>query len=576
MSDPWSERAELYRTSAGARSGPDLDLVVEWAAGVRDRARRRDRRRPRRAAAARGRARRSSAATRRRGWQPDVICSAEDLPFADASFDLARARASPRTTSPTSPRAVARARPASPRERVVVVDTPPRRRAARARPRRSATRRTCATTPRREWRGFFAAAGLERRGGRASSTSRSSSSRGSSAPAAPAPTAARGARAARRPDRRRRLIALERIALRARQRLMAILVDRETRLARPGPDRQRGPLPRPAQPRVRHERRRRRHARARRGRTSRGSPSSARSPTPSPRPARTPRSSSSRRRFAADAVYEAVDAGIATVICITEHIPVHDMLRLARLRPRARRDADRPELPGRALAGQGERRDHPGRGVRRRAGRPRLALGHADLPDRLRARAARARQLDDRRHRRRSRVGSSLRRHPRPLRGRPARPSSSSSSARSAATRRRRRRATSPSRCRSRWSPTSPASRRRRARRWATPARSSRARRARPRRRRRRSRRPGSRSARPRPRSPSSSPSARLTARRAARQQPLDSTPMESISFARGVPAPECLAEEELADCARAVARARRQDDPLLRHRAPATRRCAS
>jgi succinyl-CoA synthetase alpha subunit len=31
-------------------------------------------------------------------------------------------------------------------------------------------------------------------------------------------------------------------------------------------------------------------------------------------------------RFAADAVYEAVDAGIGTVICITEHVPVHEML----------------------------------------------------------------------------------------------------------------------------------------------------------------------------------------------------------------------------------------------------------
>jgi succinyl-CoA synthetase alpha subunit len=31
-------------------------------------------------------------------------------------------------------------------------------------------------------------------------------------------------------------------------------------------------------------------------------------------------------RFAADAIYEAVDAGIGTVICITEHIPAHDML----------------------------------------------------------------------------------------------------------------------------------------------------------------------------------------------------------------------------------------------------------
>jgi succinyl-CoA synthetase alpha subunit len=33
-------------------------------------------------------------------------------------------------------------------------------------------------------------------------------------------------------------------------------------------------------------------------------------------------------RFAADAMYEAVDAGIGTVVCITEHVPVHDMLRL--------------------------------------------------------------------------------------------------------------------------------------------------------------------------------------------------------------------------------------------------------
>jgi succinyl-CoA synthetase alpha subunit len=31
-------------------------------------------------------------------------------------------------------------------------------------------------------------------------------------------------------------------------------------------------------------------------------------------------------RFAADAVFEAVDAGIETVICITEHVPVHQML----------------------------------------------------------------------------------------------------------------------------------------------------------------------------------------------------------------------------------------------------------
>jgi succinyl-CoA synthetase alpha subunit len=40
-------------------------------------------------------------------------------------------------------------------------------------------------------------------------------------------------------------------------------------------------------------------------------------------------------RFAVDAVYEAVDAGISTVICITEHIPAHDMLRVyTYIRPR--------------------------------------------------------------------------------------------------------------------------------------------------------------------------------------------------------------------------------------------------
>jgi succinyl-CoA synthetase alpha subunit len=32
--------------------------------------------------------------------------------------------------------------------------------------------------------------------------------------------------------------------------------------------------------------------------------------------------------FAADAIYEAIDAGIGTVICITEGVPVHEMLRI--------------------------------------------------------------------------------------------------------------------------------------------------------------------------------------------------------------------------------------------------------
>jgi len=40
-------------------------------------------------------------------------------------------------------------------------------------------------------------------------------------------------------------------------------------------------------------------------------------------------------RFAGDAIYEAVDAGIATVICIAEGLPAHDMLRIYNyIRPR--------------------------------------------------------------------------------------------------------------------------------------------------------------------------------------------------------------------------------------------------
>ena len=40
-------------------------------------------------------------------------------------------------------------------------------------------------------------------------------------------------------------------------------------------------------------------------------------------------------RFAADAIYEAVDAGCGTIVCITEGIPAHEMLRIYNyIRPR--------------------------------------------------------------------------------------------------------------------------------------------------------------------------------------------------------------------------------------------------
>jgi succinyl-CoA synthetase alpha subunit len=51
-------------------------------------------------------------------------------------------------------------------------------------------------------------------------------------------------------------------------------------------------------------------------------------------------------RFAADAIFEAVDAGIETVLCITEGIPAHDMLRVYNhIRPRGVRLIG-PNCPG--------------------------------------------------------------------------------------------------------------------------------------------------------------------------------------------------------------------------------------
>lgn len=91
MSDPWSERADLYRTSAVHAEGVDLDLIVDWASGSR---------------VALDVATGGGHVARRLreagldvvscdpapGMAPDVVCVAEELPFADASFDLVACR----------------------------------------------------------------------------------------------------------------------------------------------------------------------------------------------------------------------------------------------------------------------------------------------------------------------------------------------------------------------------------------------------------------------------------------------------------------------------------------------------
>jgi SAM-dependent methyltransferase len=93
MTDLWSERAELYRTSAIHASGDDLDLVVAWcepaegvtvldvATGGGHVARRL----------------REAGATvvtvdPAPGMEADTTAPAEDLPFADGSFDVVACR----------------------------------------------------------------------------------------------------------------------------------------------------------------------------------------------------------------------------------------------------------------------------------------------------------------------------------------------------------------------------------------------------------------------------------------------------------------------------------------------------
>lgn len=117
--DVWDARAELYRESEAHREGPDLDLLVRWAAGAKTALD---------VATGGGHvARRLRAAglevvtcDRSPGMQPDVICPAEHLPFADGSFDVVVTRVAAHHFEDvrTAVRELARVA----RDRVLVVD----------------------------------------------------------------------------------------------------------------------------------------------------------------------------------------------------------------------------------------------------------------------------------------------------------------------------------------------------------------------------------------------------------------------------------------------------------------------
>jgi SAM-dependent methyltransferase len=119
MSSVWDERAAAYRESDEHREGPDLDLLVEWAAGARTAL----------DVATGG----GHVARRLRdaglevvtcdaapGMRPDVVCRAEDLPFADESFDVVTSRLGAHHFEDVDAAVREMARVA--RERVLVVD----------------------------------------------------------------------------------------------------------------------------------------------------------------------------------------------------------------------------------------------------------------------------------------------------------------------------------------------------------------------------------------------------------------------------------------------------------------------
>src|SRR5215212_7091880 len=97
--------------------------------------------------------------------------------------------------------------------------------------------------------------------------------------------------------------------------------------------------------------------------------------------------------FCADAIFESLDFNISTVCCITEGVPVHDMMRVTNYLRVKERHPDRAELPRRPLAREGERLHHAARHIYARWRRHRQQERDAYLPDRQRAHAEEHRSI---------------------------------------------------------------------------------------------------------------------------------------------------------------------------------------
>ena len=122
MTDVWSERAERYRESPTHAAGADLDLVIAWAEPGPD-VRALDVATGGGHVARRLREAGSEVVTADRapGMRPDVVCPAEDLPFADDSFDVVTVRIAPHHFGDVG--AAVRELARVTRDRVVIEDT---------------------------------------------------------------------------------------------------------------------------------------------------------------------------------------------------------------------------------------------------------------------------------------------------------------------------------------------------------------------------------------------------------------------------------------------------------------------
>jgi SAM-dependent methyltransferase len=153
----WDERAQLYVESEAHREGEDLDLLVEWARGARTALD---------VATGGGHvARRLREAGLEvvtsdpaRGMGPDVICPAEDLPFADDAFDVVACRVAAHHFDDVAAAVAEMARVA--RDQVLVVDNLFLSEAAEEADRLRDPSHVRNYTE-AEWRRFFEGAGLD-------------------------------------------------------------------------------------------------------------------------------------------------------------------------------------------------------------------------------------------------------------------------------------------------------------------------------------------------------------------------------------------------------------------------------